>query len=69
MLLWHCSNYDDGDETSSKDQEQPDILQVRDEPITEDANTTAKPYNADEGDVCMPCLDDQIRMEHGVHLQ
>ena len=68
MRLWHSSHNDNGDETSCEDQEQSNVLQIRNEAIAKDVDTAAKPNHAQKSNVGVPCLNDQVRMEHSVHL-
>ena len=68
MNFWHCGNNDDSDETTNNDQEETDLIQTWEDSVGKDHDGATEPSNQDKGNIDMPWVDYEIRMEDGVHL-
>ena len=68
MLLWHGCNYYNGYKASNYNQEQPNVIQHRQDSVSKNDECAARPCYQHKGDVDVPWLDDQIWMENSVHL-
>lgn len=54
--------------TANNNQEQPDILELGDQSIEEDAECDTHERQEDESDVCVPWLHDEVLVENDIHL-
>ncbi len=68
MDLRHRRYHDDSDESTTDDEEKTDIVQCGQNSVSEDDDGAAGPGDDEEGDVDVPRLDDEVRVEESVHL-
>ena len=68
MHLGHRCDYDDGHDSADDNKEQADLVQQWQQTIPEHYKRAARPGYEDESDVDVPWLDDEVGVEHGVHL-
>ena len=68
MYLRHSCNDNNSHKSTGKNQEQPNIVQQRQEPISKDDERTAGPGYKDKCDVDVPRFNDEVWMEKGIHL-
>lgn len=60
MLWGHCSHHNNRNQTSHENQEKAQILQVWDDPITENDGKDTKPQDQEVSDVDVPWLNHEI---------
>ena len=68
VLLGHSGHDDDGDEAAANDEEKANVIKDWKDSVGEDDDGGGQPGDEYEGNVYVPWLDDEIRVEDGVHL-
>lgn len=68
MLFWHTGDDDYCDQTSTKHEEETQILELWYQAVEENTESRADDAQDDEGNVNMPGFDDVVRMEDCIHL-
>ena len=68
MLGWHGCYHNDCDKATGNDQEETEVVQHGQQPISEDNKRGTGPCNNEERNVDVPCFYDKVRVEDGIHL-
>ena len=68
MSIWHSSQHDDCDQSTTDDQHHSHILHYRYQSIREDTCQRDKDRDEDIGDVNVPGLNNEVRVEYGIEL-